>query len=145
VKLVDLNILLYAINEDSAHHAAIHRWWLAALAGDDPVGLAWTVLLGFLRLTTNPKVFATPLTTEQALSKVEAWLAHPNVRVVTESEEHWRTLRSLLQETGTAGNLTTDAHLAALAISQGAILVSCDTDFGRFAKLQWKNPLGGKS
>jgi toxin-antitoxin system PIN domain toxin len=88
--------------------------------------------LGFLRLVTNPRVFLQPLTCEQALAKVDQWLAQPPVRVVHETEEQWRILRSLLQDCGVAGNLTTDAHLASLAIAHGAVLVSCDTDFARF-------------
>ena len=77
-----------------------------------------------------------------AVERVDAWLAHPNTRVVRETDEHWRTLKDLLDETGTAGNLTTDAHLAAMAISQGATLASCDADFGRYPHLRWENPAG---
>jgi len=141
VKLVDLNVLLYAVNRDSAHHEVIRRWWEDAINGDEPVGLAWVVLLGFLRLSTHPRVFPSPLDAGQAADRVEAWLAHPNVKIVRETDEQWRLLKSQLDETGTAGNLTTDAHLASLAIAHGATLVSCDTDFGRFAKLRWENPL----
>ena len=72
---------------------------------------------------------------------VDQWLSHPNVRLVKESDEHWRILQTLLKQTGTAGNLTTDAHLATLAISHGAELVSFDADFARFPKLRWRNPL----
>jgi predicted nucleic acid-binding protein len=34
-----------------------------------------------------------------------------------------------------------DAHLAALAIEHGGQLYSADRDFGRFAGLDWINPL----
>jgi predicted nucleic acid-binding protein len=51
-------------------------------------------------------------------------------------------LRGLLEPFGSAGNLTTDAHLAALAIEHGAELCSSDTDFSRFAGLRWADPLG---
>jgi toxin-antitoxin system PIN domain toxin len=141
VKLVDLNVLLYAVNRDSTHHDVIRRWWENAINGDEPVGLAWVVLLGFLRLSTHPRVFPGPLDAGQAIDRVDAWIAHPNVKIVRETDEQWRLLKSALDETGTAGNLTTDAHLASLAIAHGATLVSCDTDFGRFAKLRWENPL----
>lgn len=142
MKLVDLNVLLYAVNGDAPQHAPIRAWWESALNGDEPIALAWVVLLGFLRLATHPRVFPTPLTPEQALAKVDQWLAQPPVRVLAESDEHWRVLRSLLATSGTAGNLTTDAHLASLAITHGAVLVSCDADFGRFTKLRWEHPLG---
>ena len=96
MKLVDLNILLYAVNSDAAHHARVRAWWENALGGQEPIGLTWIVLLGFLRLATNPRVFESPLTTEEALARVDAWLDHDNTRVVTESEEHWRLLQELL-------------------------------------------------
>ena len=105
------------------------------------MGLPWLVLLGFLRLSTSSRVFSNPLTPEQATELVEEWVSHAGVKVVTERDEHWRNLKGYLEQTGTAGNLTTDAHLASLAISYGAALVSCDSDFSRFSELRWENPL----
>jgi len=141
VKLVDLNILLYAVNRDAVHHPRVRAWWEEALRGSEPVGLAWVVLLGFLRLSTNPRVFAAPLMPEEALAQLDLWMAEPSTVVVAETSEHWTLLRQLLVESGTSGNLTTDAHLASLAISQGATLASCDADFGRFPGLRWENPI----
>ncbi len=140
MKLVDVNVLLYVVNRDTPRHETIRAWWEAALSTDEPVGLAWIVILGFLRLSTNARVFAEPLTVDQAVDRVKAWLDCPNVRIVKETDEHWRILRELLDDAGTAGNLTTDAHLAALAISHAATLASCDADFGRFPRLRWENP-----
>ncbi len=144
MKLVDLNVLLYAVNRDAPSHDKVRTWWEIAIAADEPIGLPWIVLLGFLRLATNPSVFIRPLTLEQAMGRVEAWLNHPTIRVVGATPEHWRILTELLAEAGTAGNLTTDAHLASLAISHGATLVSCDADFGRFRHLRWQNPTASK-
>lgn len=140
MKLVDPNVLLYAVNENAPHHRRARAWWEAVLSGDEPVGLAWVVVLGFLRLATNPYVFPRPLRSEVAVARVDAWLASGSVRVVREKDEHWEILRSLLGDTGTAANLTTDAHLAALAISHGAVLVSYDNDFSRFKSLRWESP-----
>jgi toxin-antitoxin system PIN domain toxin len=111
------------------------------MGDDEPIGLAWVVLLGFLRLSTNHKVFPNPLTTEQATERVRAWLNHTNTKIALETEDHWHILSELLEGTGTAGNLTTDAHLASLAISYGAVLVSFDGDFSRFPRVRWENPL----
>ena len=108
---------------------------------DESVGLAWNVILGFLRLTTRPSIFPRPLEAEEACKWVDRWPARPNVRIVQEADEHIRLLRGLLEETGAAGNLTSDAHPAALALSHGATLVSFDNDFARFPRLQWINPL----
>ncbi len=141
MKLVDLNVLLYAVNRSAPQHEAVRSWWEAALSDDEPIGLPWIVLLGFLRLATNAQVFPEPLTPAQAMDRVETWVTCLKTRLVEEAEEHWRILKELLEETGTAGNLTTDAHLAALAISHGATLVSCDADFGRYRRLRWESPL----
>jgi uncharacterized protein len=142
VRIVDLNVLLYAVNSDAAQHDLVRSWWEKALNDEDTVGLAWVVLLGFLRLATNARVFPRPLAPDVAAAKLDAWLSLDNIRVVREKDDHWETLRSLLRDTGTAGNLTTDAHLAALALGHDAVLVSCDADFARFKGLRWENPLG---
>jgi toxin-antitoxin system PIN domain toxin len=143
MKIVDANVLLYAVNEDAVHHASLRGWWENALNGDEPLGLCWPVLLAFLRISTHPRAFPHPLAPERAIAVVAKWLSHPNVRLVSESDTHWSILSGLLRVAGTAGNLTTDAHLATLALSRGAILVSCDTDFSRFPRLRWENPLDG--
>jgi toxin-antitoxin system PIN domain toxin len=141
VKVVDLNVLLYVVNENAPHHQALLNWWENAVNGDESVGLPWVVLLGFLRIATNPKIFPNPLEPTAATSKIDTWLSLANTYLVREKDEHWEILRTLLAEAGTAGNLTTDAHLATLAISHGAVLVSCDSDFARFQGLRWENPL----
>lgn len=142
MRIVDLNVLLYAVNSDAVQHDVVRGWWEKAVNDGDTVGLAWVVLLGFLRLATNPRVFPRPLAPDAAAAKLDAWLSRENIRVVRERDDHWEMLKSLLGGAGTAGNLTTDAHLAALALSHDAVLVSCDTDFARFKELRWENPLG---
>ncbi len=141
MKIVDLNVLLYAVNEDAPHHQRIVRWWEQALNGDEAVGLAWVVVLGFLRTSTNPRIVPHPLAAEEAVDLVDAWLALDIVSLVMETHDHWRVLRNMLAEAGVAGNLTTDAHLAAMAVTRGAMLASCDGDFARFPNLRWENPL----
>ncbi|MCW5785431.1 MAG: type II toxin-antitoxin system VapC family toxin [Nitrospirales bacterium] len=141
MKLVDLNVLLYVVNETAVHHARVRQWWEDAINGDDSVGLPWLVLLGFLRLSTHPNIFPHPLDPATAIGKLDLWLSLDNTRVVREKEEHWEILRLLIKESGLAGNLSSDAHLAAMAISHGAILVSCDNDFSRFRGIRWENPV----
>lgn len=140
MKIVDVNILLYAINKDDPFHRTINSWWKKALSASEPVGMSWLTIVGFIRLATLRTVFAKPLSPQQAIGRVSEWLNHANVTIVRESNEHWKILEELLLEANGAGNLTSDAHLAALAISRGATLVSCDTDFSRFRQLKWENP-----
>lgn len=141
MKVLDLNLILYAVNGDAVHHRAARQWLDATMSENEPVGIAWVVLLGFLRIATNPRILPKPLTVEQATAVIDALLSHPTARVLLPGEDHWRILKSLVTETGTAGNLTTDAHLAALAIEHGATLCSTDTDFHRFRHLRWMNPI----
>jgi uncharacterized protein len=141
VKLPDINLLLYATDEASPRHPAARAWVEATLSGSETVALTWTVLLGFVRLGTNPAVFARPLAPTEAFDLLDEWLARPCVTVVHPTHRHAAVLRELLDPLGTAGNLTTDAHLAALAIEHGALLCSCDADFSRFPGLRWVDPL----
>jgi len=105
------------------------------------VCLCWTVLNAFIRIGTNPRVFENPLTLEQAVARVESWLAQPCVRIVKPTESHWEHFKTMLIAGQAGGNLTTDAHLAALAMEHGCELNSTDRDFSRFRGLRWRNPL----
>lgn len=145
MKIVDLNVLIYAHNRESPHHDALRSWWQAALNGGESIGLAWPVMLGFLRITTNPKIYGEALTPEFACSLVDGWLQRPMVVILKEQSNHWAVVEGLISETGAAGNLTTDAHLAALAMTYDAVLVSCDSDFVRFEGVRWENPLRSKA
>lgn len=139
--LVDANILIYAIDEDSPHHAAARPWLEGALSGTTRVGLAWVVVLAFLRITTRPGILRRPLTLNQAIDYLTEWFAQPNVEPVGPGEKHWQVLRNLLKTTGTAGNLVSDSHLAALAIEHGYTVYSTDHDFQRFSGVEHVNPL----
>ena len=139
--LLDLNILLYAINRSSPEHAKAHTWLDKALSeGHETLGLAWIVILGFLRLSTLPRLFPEPLATDQATDYIETLLAHPLVQKVLPGENHWALLKHLLTESGSAGNLVTDAHLAALALEYGATIATRDADFSRFPGIETLRP-----
>ncbi|WP_343572851.1 type II toxin-antitoxin system VapC family toxin [Mycobacterium sp.] len=141
MKLLDLNILVYAMDESSPRHQAARDWLEATLSGSDTVGFAWHVLIGFVRLSTRSAVFAAPLTVGESFDVVDGWLQQPCVTVVHPTERHAVVLRELLTPLGSAGNLTSDAHLAALAIEHGAGLCSTDVDFSRFSGVRWIDPL----
>lgn len=142
MKVPDLNLLIYAIDRSSHSHAAARRWWNERLSGTETVAFSWTVLLGFVRLTTSPRIMQSPLSASEALDYVDRWLGLPITTVIDPTPRHASVLRDLLGALGTAGNLVSDAHLAALAIEHGAELCSADHDFGRFPGLRWIDPLG---
>lgn len=139
--VVDANLLIYAVNRDAPLHRRAKRWLEAAIAGPETVGLSWNVLLAFLRLTTRAGVFRNPLAVESAFDVVDTWLDQPVVTTIEPAARHLRVLRDLVLPLGMGGNLTSDAHLAALAIEHSALLCSTDSDFARFARLRWRNPL----
>jgi toxin-antitoxin system PIN domain toxin len=139
--LVDANLLIYAVNADAPLNKKAKLWLESVLSGQETVGFSWNVLLAFLRLTTRAGLFARPLRIDIAFDLVGSWLAQPSVTIVHAGPRHLQILRELLLPTGTGGNLTSDAHLAALAIEHRAELCSSDTDFARFKGLKWRNPL----
>jgi uncharacterized protein len=138
--LPDVNVLVHAHNADSAHHTRARRWWDGCLAGPEGVGLAWAALLGFIRLTTNRKIVTRPLGVRDVMARIDSWLDLPHLHLAQPSDTHFARLRTELERLGTAGNLTTDAHLAVLAMERGYILYTTDTDFARFPGLRWVNP-----
>ena len=140
MKIVDANVLLYAVNSASAHHGPSRRWLDTALSGADTVGLAWVPLLAFVRLTTKEGLFPSPLPLSEALGQVAAWLGAPGAIVVNPTPRHIDVLAGLLDNVGAGGNLVNDGHLAALAVEHRGTIVSYDNDFGRFGGVTWKTP-----
>ncbi len=116
-------------------------WLEEILSGNEVVGLPWLTILGFLRISTHRRIFPNPYSPLESLTIIEKWLACASVKILEPGPQHWRILRSVIAELGTAGNLTSDAHLAAMALEYDAELYSNDRDFTRIAKLRWVNPL----
>jgi uncharacterized protein len=140
MRIVDANVLLYAVNSTSDHHRSCLRWLDGALSGHDTVGLAWVPLLAFVRLSTKDGLFPSPLRPEAAIGQVADWLAAPGAEMVNPTPRHVEIMRRLLADVGTGGNLVNDAHLAALALEHRASIVSYDSDFGRFEGVRWDRP-----
>ncbi|MCX7619997.1 MAG: type II toxin-antitoxin system VapC family toxin [Acidimicrobiales bacterium] len=140
MKLVDANVLLYAVNVDSERHELSRRWLDSALSGAETVGFAWIVLLAFIRLSTKIGLFPSPLSLDEAMDRVDAWLGAGPAVVVEPTPRHAAIVRDLLRGIGVGGNLVNDAHLAALAVEHRCGIVSFDNDFGRFPGVSWTEP-----
>lgn len=130
--VIDTNVLIYAVHTGAPQHERTARWLARAVKESQVLGLPWLAALGFIRISTNRRVFLKPLTPGEALGAVRTCHAHPAVTVPEPTSRHLSVLSGLLLESGTAGNLTTDAHIAALAIEHGAPVASFDRDLGRF-------------
>jgi toxin-antitoxin system PIN domain toxin len=141
VVVPDVNLLLYAHLSGFRQHRAAKKWWETLLAGREEVGIASPALFGFVRLATNRRVFDPPMEVDGALERVETWFSRPQVRFLLPGPRHLEIASRLLRALGAAGNLTTDAQLAALAIENQADLHSNDSDFARFPDLRWVDPL----
>lgn len=139
--LPDLNLLLHAYNLRSPRHREARAWWESCLSQRRQIALPWVAVLGFLRLSTGRHVFPNPLSVAEACEIVDSWLTQPQVAPIHPGHRHGEILFHLLKGVGTGGNLTTDAHLAAIAIEHRIELHTTDSDFSRFPGLRWRNPL----
>ena len=139
----DINLLVYAYNAEAPLHPPAKTWWEHLMNAQETVAIPWASSCGFLRLMTHPAVLMSPLRPGDAMSILDSWYSRAHVQVLNPGPRHLAILRQLLSLAGVGGNLTTDAHLAALAIEHQCELHSNDSDFNRFSGLRWRNPLAG--
>lgn len=140
MRLVDANVLLYAVNSDARHHSASVAWLDEALSGKSTVAFSWIAMLSFVRLASKDGLFPRPLSVDDAFNRVDAWLGSGPAVVVEPTREHSQIMRRLLGSVGSGGNLVNDAHLAALAIEHACTIVSYDHDFDRFEGITRESP-----
>ena len=139
--LIDANLLVFAVREESPFHVKARNWLTDQLNGERRVGIPWQSLAAFLRITTNPRIYERPLEPIAAWTYVEGWLADDLVWTPAPTPRHAQVLGDLVKHHQPRGNLVTDAQLAALAIEHGLEVCSADTDFARFTEIRWHNPL----
>jgi uncharacterized protein len=137
----DVNLLLYAYNADAPQHASAKQWLEGLFSGDETIALPWKTVWGFIRLSTNPRVWPNPMSPETAFDVVRSWLAEPGVVLLEPGPRHLELLQKLAIDHQAAGRMLTNAALAALAIEYGATVASSDHDFRRFSGLRLVNPL----
>lgn len=139
---VDVNLLLYASVGSAPHRERARAFLERCAAGPELMCLGWVTLMSYVRMATHPKVSSQPLTHASAVANVEALLALPHVRVLSEGAAFWSHYRSLTDEVPTRGNLVPDAHLAALLREHGVrVLYTHDRDFRKFDFLEVRDPL----
>ena len=137
----DINLLVFAYNSGGPYHERAKEWWEGCLSSPGVVGLPWAVMLGFVRVMSSNAVFRDPMEPREAVRHVRSWLDCPQAQIVTPGPRHLEILTDLMVAARVSGRLTTDAHLAALAIETQSELHSNDVDFSRFAGLRWRNPI----
>jgi uncharacterized protein len=138
----DANLLLYAYDSDSPFHERAKAWWQECLSGQETVGLTHPTLFAFLRISTHAKIYTTPMTLAEAVAHVRSWLARRVSQLLEPPSDHVEIVIELLAAAGgTAGNLVTDAQIAALAQSYRAVVHTADRDFLRFPDVHCHFPL----
>lgn len=137
----DINLLVYAYNSDAPFHDQSKLWWEGCLSHPGRVGLPWAVILGFVRIMSSGAVLTHPMEPDEAIGHVKKWLGRNQTQIVVPGPQHLEILSEIMATSRASGRLTTDAHLAALAIETQSVIHSNDADFSRFSGLRWKNPL----
>jgi uncharacterized protein len=141
--LLDANVLLYAVHRNSRFNARARDWLTDQLNGSRRVGLPWQSLGAFLRIATHPRAFERPLHPNAAWARVIDWLACDVAWIPEPGPRYPELLGELIDRYELRGNLVPDAQLAALALEHGLTVYSADTDFARFAEVEWRNPIAG--
>ncbi len=139
--LVDANLLLFAVDARSPHHARVRQWLTEQLGGVRRVAFPWPSLAAFVRISTHPRASDQPLSPDEAWRHVESWLACDTAWIPNPTDHHAAVLGGLVKKYELRGNLVPDAQLAALAIEHGLTVCSADTDFARFEEIDWIDPL----
>jgi toxin-antitoxin system PIN domain toxin len=139
--LPDTNLLLYAYDQSSPFHLKAAAWFEEIMISPCPVILLPSVVFGFVRISTHPRIFTNPLSVAEASAHVRSWLGRKQVRLHDMLTDDVEAALALLESAGTAGNLTTDAQIAAVALRLDAEVCTADLDFGRFQRVRFVNPL----
>lgn len=138
--LADVNVLVYAFRKDVPQHAICRPWLERVILGDARFGVSRLALSALVRITTHPRIYASPSTTAEAFGFCEDLLGQPHCQIVDPGERHWDIFRRLCIETSMRGSRVTDAWYAALAIEWGCEWITFDRDYARFPGLKWQTP-----
>lgn len=141
MKLLDVNLLLYAYDASSPLHDRARSWFESCMNDAEPVGFPLATLVAFVRLATDARIFERPFDAVSACALVDEWLSQPSANLILPSARHWEILSNISVEAQVRGALVPDAHLAACAIENGATLYTHDRDFLRFQRLRVEFPL----
>ncbi len=139
--LVDANLLVYAYMDGVPQHQSARTWLEDRFTDSSEIALPWAVLLAFVRISSNRRIFERPSPIPLCWQQVEEWLDLEQTWIPSPTPRHRETVGRLLSQIGTDSNLVPDAHLAALAIEHDLTLYSADRGFRRFTDLRWENPL----
>jgi hypothetical protein len=138
---VDANLLVYAHRHDAEWHKRAVEIVTEISEARAPWAIPWPCLHEFLAIVTK-RIYVPPTPLKVALETIDAWRESPSLVLLSEAEDHWPTLKSLLGQARIVGGAVHDARIAAICIAHGVSeLLSADRDFSRFPQLKVRNPL----
>ncbi len=141
MRLVDVNLLLYAYDRTASLHEPAKTWLTAEFNAREPTALSYATVLAFVRITTTPRIMREPFDIRTACEIVDEWFRQPSVVLLGPTEQHWPIFRDIAVTSQCSAGLVPDADLAAAALEHGATLCTNDRDFSRFPKLRVEYPL----
>ncbi len=138
---IDANVLLYASDETNALCTASKAFLAECSARTEPLCLCWPVVMAYLRTATHPRIFTEPLSPSTAAANVEALLALPQARPITEGNRFWQIYREISGQVVVRANLVPDAHIAALLLEHDVgTIYTRDADFRKFPGIRVRDP-----
>ncbi len=139
---VDTNLLVYAHRSECEFHPQAANCIVSLAEGRGAWAIPWPCVHEFFAVVTNTKIFAPPTSVAVALRAIDAWLASPTLHLLSETAQHWPTMRSLFASASVSGARVHDARIAAICLEHGVReFWSADRDFRRFPALNVRNPL----
>ena len=139
---VDANILIYAHRTESPFYKIASVRLRELAEGRSAWAIPWPCLHEFYGIVTHPNRYLPPSTPAQAAKQMSLWMGSPALRLIGETQSHWRTMQDLLIASDVKGSLVHDARIAAICVQHGVReFWTADRDFSRFPALNCRNPL----
>ena len=107
----DVNILVNAFRRDAESHVVCRKWLEDRLNGLAVLAISSTVLSGYLRIVTHPKIFSNPSSLKEAMEFCKIIRASPIVIFIEPAERHWDIFCALSQQVNPQGNQIPDVWL----------------------------------
>lgn len=131
-----MNVLVAASRSDHPSHGAAFAWLSSALS-EARVGRSFVLFsmtaLGFLRVSTHPRVFVLPTPLDSAWAFLDALRDKPGVNLI-EGETPWAHLKELTIEHAFTGNDLPDSWLATKVRREHLKLATFDKGFKKMLR-----------
>ena len=140
MRVVDANVLIYAVEAESPFHEASHRWLSDALFSSEITIIPWVSVLTLVRIATDPRIYDDPWSASDLMREVDWWLRTPSVLKHPPVDPSPALVAEMIEHKHGRGSHVNDAFLAAVAKTNEADVVSFDGDFAHYPGIRWVRP-----